>query len=77
MKRSVYLVRSSSCQPLIRLAAVVLRFSLFEENVEELTGISDPPSMVVPTQLLVAYLLTWRGLDVDKPRNLAKSVTVK
>ncbi len=32
---------------------------------------------VVPLQLLAYYVSVARGLDVDKPRNLAKSVTVE
>ena len=32
---------------------------------------------VVPLQLLAYYLSVAKGLDVDKPRNLAKSVTVE
>jgi glucosamine--fructose-6-phosphate aminotransferase (isomerizing) len=32
---------------------------------------------VVPMQLLGYYLGVARGFDVDKPRNLAKSVTVE
>ena len=32
---------------------------------------------VIPLQLLGYYLSVARGLDVDKPRNLAKSVTIK
>ena len=32
---------------------------------------------VVPLQLLGYYTSVARGLDVDKPRNLAKSVTVE
>ncbi len=32
---------------------------------------------VIPLQLLGYYISTARGLDVDKPRNLAKSVTVE
>jgi glucosamine--fructose-6-phosphate aminotransferase (isomerizing) len=34
-------------------------------------------AMVVPTQLIAYYASLQRGLDVDKPRNLAKSVTVE
>ncbi|MDR0615114.1 MAG: glutamine--fructose-6-phosphate transaminase (isomerizing) [Lactobacillales bacterium] len=34
-------------------------------------------AMVVPTQLVAYYATLQRGLDVDKPRNLAKSVTVE
>ena len=33
--------------------------------------------MVIPTQLIAYYATLLRGLDVDKPRNLAKSVTVE
>jgi glucosamine--fructose-6-phosphate aminotransferase (isomerizing) len=32
---------------------------------------------VIPLQLLAYYIATARGLDVDKPRNLAKTVTVE
>ena len=32
---------------------------------------------VIPLQLLGYYISVARGLDVDKPRNLAKSVTVE
>ena len=37
----------------------------------------SPISMVVPTQLIAYFAALHRGLDVDKPRNLAKSVTVE
>lgn len=36
-----------------------------------------PTMLVVPTQLLAYYTAVERGCDVDKPRNLAKSVTVE
>jgi glucosamine--fructose-6-phosphate aminotransferase (isomerizing) len=32
---------------------------------------------VVPLQLLAYHIAVLRGCDVDKPRNLAKSVTVE
>jgi glucosamine--fructose-6-phosphate aminotransferase (isomerizing) len=32
---------------------------------------------VVPLQLMAYYIAVARGCDVDKPRNLAKSVTVE
>ena len=32
---------------------------------------------VIPLQLFGYYVALGRGLDVDKPRNLAKSVTVE
>jgi glucosamine--fructose-6-phosphate aminotransferase (isomerizing) len=40
-------------------------------------GDASPLAMVVPAQLLGHELAIARGLDPDKPRNLAKSVTVK
>ena len=36
-----------------------------------------PSLAVIPLQLMGYYLSVTRGLDVDKPRNLAKSVTVE
>lgn len=36
-----------------------------------------PVVNVIPLQLLAYYIADLRGLDVDKPRNLAKSVTVE
>jgi len=40
-------------------------------------GPASPIVNVVPAQLLAYFLAVERGLDPDKPRNLAKSVTVK
>ena len=37
----------------------------------------SPLLTVVPLQLLAYYMTTIKGLDVDQPRNLAKSVTVE
>lgn len=36
-----------------------------------------PLVTVVPLQLIAYYTSVLRGCDVDKPRNLAKSVTVE
>jgi len=36
-----------------------------------------PAVAVIPLQLLAYYTAVARGTDVDKPRNLAKSVTVE
>ncbi len=36
-----------------------------------------PVALVVPAQLLSYYAALERGFDIDKPRNLAKSVTVE
>lgn len=37
----------------------------------------SPVATVLPLQLLAYHIATTRGLDVDQPRNLAKSVTVE
>jgi len=65
--------------------------AVVEEGDEEIKGLADdyvemPPGIpevlspilyVIPLQLLAYYMAVERGLDPDKPRNLAKSVTVK
>ncbi|MGZ8259088.1 MAG: glutamine--fructose-6-phosphate transaminase (isomerizing), partial [Caldimonas sp.] len=40
-------------------------------------GMLSPILHVVPLQLLAYHTAVARGTDVDKPRNLAKSVTVE
>ncbi len=40
-------------------------------------GHANPIMLILPIQLLSYYLAVERNLDPDKPRNLAKSVTVK
>lgn len=45
--------------------------------VPEADEIVAPMLSVVPMQLLAYYIGVAKGLDVDKPRNLAKSVTVE
>ena len=45
--------------------------------VPEADEIVAPMLSVVPLQLLAYYIGIAKGLDVDKPRNLAKSVTVE
>ena len=37
----------------------------------------SPMLAIVPLQLLSYHIASHRGLDVDQPRNLAKSVTVE
>ncbi len=37
----------------------------------------SPLASIIPLQLLAYYVCTQKGFDVDKPRNLAKSVTVE
>lgn len=52
--------------------------ALFDEwiQVPDL-GIASPIANIIPIQLLAYHLAVLRGNDPDKPRNLAKSVTVK
>ncbi|MDD5530683.1 MAG: glutamine--fructose-6-phosphate transaminase (isomerizing) [bacterium] len=45
--------------------------------IPECSEILSPLLVALPLQLLAYYISTLRGLDVDKPRNLAKSVTVE
>ena len=49
-------------------------FTIYIPKAEELFL---PSLAVIPLQLLAYYVSVARGLDVDKPRNLAKSVTVE
>ncbi|MCD6538181.1 glutamine--fructose-6-phosphate transaminase (isomerizing) [Candidatus Bathyarchaeota archaeon] len=65
--------------------------SVIEKGDEEIKKLSDeyfeipgslpevlsPIVFIVPLQLLAYYIAVEKGLDPDKPRNLAKSVTVK
>jgi glucosamine--fructose-6-phosphate aminotransferase (isomerizing) len=37
----------------------------------------SPVTAVIPLQLLAYHIASIRGLDIDQPRNLAKSVTVE
>jgi glucosamine--fructose-6-phosphate aminotransferase (isomerizing) len=45
--------------------------------VPELPEILSPMVSSVPLQLLAYHVAKEKGFDVDKPRNLAKSVTVE
>ena len=46
-------------------------------NIPEISALLSPILSVIPLQLLAYYISKEKGLDVDKPRNLAKSVTVE
>ena len=52
-----------------QLADEVLEVPLIEESLQSVVN-------AVPLQLLAYHLTVLRGLNVDQPRNLAKSVTV-
>jgi len=45
--------------------------------VPEAPWMLSPVITVLPLQLLAYHIAAIRGLDVDQPRNLAKSVTVE
>jgi glucosamine--fructose-6-phosphate aminotransferase (isomerizing) len=57
--------------------------SLVEDTADRLIRVPKAPWMlspvvtVIPLQLLAYHIAAIRGLDVDQPRNLAKSVTVE
>ena len=46
-------------------------------RIPEMNEILMPIMSAVPLQLIAYYTAVLRGNDVDKPRNLAKSVTVE
>ena len=46
-------------------------------RLDEYDDILMPLQLIVPLQLFAYYMAMLRGCDVDKPRNLAKSVTVE
>ena len=65
------------------LAVITENDDLFEEIADDTISVPAadeliaPLISVVPLQLLAYYTGLAKGLDVDKPRNLAKSVTVE
>jgi len=78
---------SNICEVRARKGKVI---ALATEGDEEITECADdviyvppccdrfyPMLTVIPLQLLAYYIAVRRGCDVDKPRNLAKSVTVE
>ncbi len=46
-------------------------------NIPKTNFLISPILSVIPMQLIAYYIAKFKGLDVDKPRNLAKSVTVE
>ncbi|WP_367925449.1 glutamine--fructose-6-phosphate transaminase (isomerizing) [uncultured Ruthenibacterium sp.] len=66
----VILLCKESAQVPDDVADFVIRLPEFED-------IFMPMLMIVPLQLFAYYMSVLRGCDVDKPRNLAKSVTVE
>jgi len=56
---------------------IVKKFSEHVIYIPETMHILQPLLSVIPLQLLSYHVADLKGLDVDKPRNLAKSVTVE
>jgi glutamine---fructose-6-phosphate transaminase (isomerizing) len=52
----------------------VADYTLFIPHVSDILA---PIVAVIPLQLMAYYMAVEKGCDVDKPRNLAKSVTVE
>ena len=55
----------------------ISKVSNYEIHIPETYKYFYPSLIVIPLQLLSYYISVSRGVDVDKPRNLAKSVTVE
>ncbi|MBQ2263834.1 MAG: SIS domain-containing protein, partial [Oscillospiraceae bacterium] len=49
----------------------------YKFGLSEFDDLLMPMLAVVPLQLIAYYTAVYKGTDVDKPRNLAKSVTVE
>lgn len=54
-------------------------FSLADHTIKipKINDLLTPLVSVIPTQLFAYYSALYKGCDIDKPRNLAKSVTVE
>ncbi|MBQ8892646.1 MAG: glutamine--fructose-6-phosphate transaminase (isomerizing) [Bacilli bacterium] len=64
---------------LVKRKSLVIDETCYDELIE-ITDMSDlviPMLSIVPLQLLAYHVADLKGLDIDKPKNLAKSVTVE
>jgi len=85
LKDSVYEKNLSSIEEIRARNGRVIAMATEGDNLSADDVISVPKTLemlspvlsVVPTQLFAYYVAVKKGLDVDKPRNLAKSVTVE
>ena len=66
----VLAVHHKECRGAGGVADAVIRLDEYED-------LLMPLQLIVPLQLFAYYMAVLRGCDVDKPRNLAKSVTVE
>jgi len=82
-KGQIIVVRSSSCHMPNNLADEEVVIPDCHPRLSSPIVIPDchpavaPILASIPVQLLSHYIVVERGCDVDKPRNLAKSVTVE
>ena len=67
---NVYAQRATSPDDMERTLNEELRLDDYDD-------LLMPLQLIVPLQLFAYYMAVLRGCDVDKPRNLAKSVTVE
>lgn len=67
---SVIAVASEKDEKIVKLADHIILMPEIDESL-------SPMLYVVPLQLIAYFVAVERGLDPDKPRNLAKSVTVE
>ncbi|PIR69417.1 MAG: glutamine--fructose-6-phosphate transaminase (isomerizing) [Candidatus Niyogibacteria bacterium CG10_big_fil_rev_8_21_14_0_10_46_36] len=88
LKDSVYEKTVSAIQeirarkgPVIAVASVgddaILKYTQYVMFIPQIRESLSPMLAVIPLQLFAYYVSVFRGTDVDKPRNLAKSVTVE
>jgi len=67
----------------IVIAVATERDERVKELVDQVLWVPETPWMLspvitaIPLQILAYHIASMRGLDVDQPRNLAKSVTVE
>ncbi len=64
------ITQEKNCEELKKTADLVI-------TIPDVDSLTAPISAVTPLQLFAYYMALERGCDVDKPRNLAKSVTVE
>ena len=67
-----------------RGAKIIAITNILEDNfadykilVDDFDEVLNPLTVIVPMQLLAYHVANLKGCDIDKPRNLAKSVTVE
>ncbi len=81
-ERTRYLILSNAMEVKARGAYLIGIDSVDNELFDYFIKVPDvnhanPILMIIPIQIFAYYLALARGCDPDKPRNLAKSVTVK